>query len=1164
MERQPLEAEVPVHGLADANEMDVESQRAAAERGLEDDCGPAFFEEEEECAALLGRVREIFDEYKSRRGDEVQKVDFINETLPTAAEDAKGVAATFERMERIISIYQESPHLLHGYLESLLGPLMWLLEHLIPTATEVWHMEKLAEGGNASVATREVSYALGMSYDEYLLHGVLLAIAKTMKFGQRTELLQYVPQLIPSVAALFSAHSSDTLLCKAAVKVQQRLAMALLKGRSAPWRYHKRVTFLAHNLGESSMPDSRTLSNSGNNNEVGDDEGDDCVVEGVGLEDAIGLLLEAVCHKDTVVRWSAAKGVARVCSRLSRTMAEDVITAVLDVFDNEHSDSSWHGGLLAVAELCRRSILHPRHLSTIVQFTTRGLSFDLSKGTYSVGSHVRDAACYVCWSIARAYDADDIKEHVYKLSTSLVVTSLFDREVHVRRAAAAAFQESVGRLGNFPDGIRLITTMDFFSLASLQNAYLHVAPVVAENSAYRGCMLDVLVSNKLLHWDRRVRCCAAQALGRLAVHENTDVIRGIARELFDRTVDNSVAVRHGAILALAELVGELEPGVWPQEIIQQIAVLIPRVDAMRMFRSRGGEYVRQACCRLLASVARRRLPLPEAVEVPKLGGTLMRVKTLAKLQEFFDDTWRQILEWLQNDAAEAYEQFAEAYYSKFIAAFHGPVLERLLSGCMETHGPMERRGNFLAIGALPWAVISATPEPVPEANETEPYFMLVLRTAMEGTKLEQNREAQDAESRRNAVRSLTKTLLRIPAETAQLTAALYEQVIQHLLNALDDYAADRRGDVGSFVRLEAIDALPVVVEYGQRMGLCTSAVVLRVICALLKQAMEKLDKLRGRAVTALERVVHLRGVLPQVGADATEAHEMATVCEKELTVLCDALFLDPSSDKTSPHVVFTNLGQPLLGTELFAHPVAEGLVVSAGALSTHIMQPAVNALLHAFRVSSTESVRLSHALVEIAARYAHNERVVVPLCVTINRLIAAGVFDEARHMDLVEILRHELKHFAMNIHALLTLVGVLGDLCRSPVVEARESAWALSLVMLASRYPKVRARMGTDMYTSLLVLSAADSSTDFAQAVSHLTATQWDGSDAVEVRGARDKLYDMLRIARPQGRRWGRMRLKGGRRQAASLLGRICIWYRRPATERTTAHRKCGVAEWLA
>ena len=41
-----------------------------------------------------------------------------------------------------------------------------------------------------------------------------------------------------------------------------------------------------------------------------------------------------------------------------------------------------------------------------LQVLLKALVYDERKGSYSVGSHIRDAACYVCWSLARAFDPE--------------------------------------------------------------------------------------------------------------------------------------------------------------------------------------------------------------------------------------------------------------------------------------------------------------------------------------------------------------------------------------------------------------------------------------------------------------------------------------------------------------------------------------------------------------------------------------------------------------------------------------------------------------------------------------------------------------------------------------------------------------------------------------
>jgi hypothetical protein len=118
---------------------------------------------------------------------------------------------------------------------------------------------------------------------------------------------------------------------------------------------------------------------------------------------------------------------------------------------------------------------------------------------------VRDAACYVAWAFARAYEPSVMAPHVVELAPTLIITALFDRyvmnhqlrrtarsidavlttncehrEVNCRRAASAAFQENVGRQGSFPFGIDIIKLADYFTLSSRKNAYVTISVELAK------------------------------------------------------------------------------------------------------------------------------------------------------------------------------------------------------------------------------------------------------------------------------------------------------------------------------------------------------------------------------------------------------------------------------------------------------------------------------------------------------------------------------------------------------------------------------------------------------------------------------------------------------------------------------------------------------------
>lgn len=130
-----------------------------------------------------------------------------------------------------------------------------------------------------------------------------------------------------------------------------------------------------------------------------------------------------------------------------------------------------------------------------------------------MGANVRDAACYVCWAFARAYEAAVMEPHVRALAGGLVVMSVYDREVNCRRAASAAFQENVGRQGNYPNGIDIITTADYFTVSNVSRAYTEIAPTIFAFAEYQAPLLNHLLDDKVCARARVCSCvCTPQIL----------------------------------------------------------------------------------------------------------------------------------------------------------------------------------------------------------------------------------------------------------------------------------------------------------------------------------------------------------------------------------------------------------------------------------------------------------------------------------------------------------------------------------------------------------------------------------------------------------------------------------------------------------------------------
>ncbi|KEP63267.1 UNVERIFIED_CONTAM: beta-tubulin cofactor D, putative [Hammondia hammondi] len=379
--------------------------------------------------------------------------------------------------------------------------------------------------------------------------------------------------------------------------------------------------------------------------EAGEEPDEDVPEE---VEEVIGLLLERLSDRDSAVRWTASKSIARVVMQLPKEFADQVVVTVLDSLTSVPLSSSlsskrlWHGSCLALAELLRRGLVFLPRLAACCSCLRLAVAVEASASCgagdtigAAAGAALRDAACYAAWSLARSYyRTEALKAQVESLSHSLLLVALFDREVNCRRAAAAAFQELEGRQGGIPCGLTIVTIADFFALATRRSSYLRVAPRVASLSQDYALLLLQALSTLLLspHAEEELRVLGAASLKRIAVQYPKLAAEEVLSTVLDKAAapDEDFGTRHGALLGLTALTEALCGGVrnrdgvhstgegaesvircvvsedWegiPEKTQTEIRQLVLKVEKQRQYRGKGGDLIRVAVCKLIQSLA---------------------------------------------------------------------------------------------------------------------------------------------------------------------------------------------------------------------------------------------------------------------------------------------------------------------------------------------------------------------------------------------------------------------------------------------------------------------------------------------------------------------------------------------------------------------------------
>jgi hypothetical protein len=150
-----------------------------------------------------------------------------------------------------------------------------------------------------------------------------------------------------------------------------------------------------------------------------------------------------------------------------------------------------------------------------------------------------------------------------------------------------------------------------------------------------------------------------------------------------------------------------------------------------------------------------------------------------------------------DEACKSFDQFCRAYLGD---SSEGPFsdenslisdLRKLQNPSMNDANIAVTRGYNMAFGVFTKKLLL--------------YFSPDIIDVLAQNCVAKKRESDDAETRKQAVRSLVKAVATLGIEN--ISAAQRMLVLETLYKGFDDYAVDRRGDVGSWVRSESMIAL---------------------------------------------------------------------------------------------------------------------------------------------------------------------------------------------------------------------------------------------------------------------------------------------------------------------------------------------------------------------
>ncbi|XP_058465569.1 tubulin-specific chaperone D [Malaya genurostris] len=730
--------------------------------------------------------------------------------------------------------------------------------------------------------------------------GPLSGIACVLKHGKREDLLPFAEKLANTVLHQdYGQITKNFKIYKICIKISQRIGMIMLPPRIAKWRYQRGARSLLSNIPkeptETAFQREAPKLDDSSQDEAEYEDDEEVPAE---IEEIIERLLLGLKGNATIVRWSSAKGIGRITNRLPKTLGDEVVSSVIELINPMEQDAAWHGACLALAELARRGLLLPHRLNDIIPLLLQALVYDEMLGYRNVGQNIRDAACYMCWAFARAFHSTILQPFVEQIASALLVTAVFDREINCRRAASAAFQESVGRLGNFPHGIDILTMADFFSVAVRSNAFLQISDYIAQFDEYRRKLIDHLIERKINHWDTNIRELSALALSNFTRRDPVYMRDVVLPTLFDLTETTDLNARHGATLAIGEVIlslrrlcdenDGLETEMYiSKQIIERGGQLVIKFRQRGQFKGMSGSYMKHGCASFIRNCSEAELALSH--------------EQIESWQLLLDESVIDEKATTRELAVQAFSAFCTTYYRSEDPEKLTDLIDNYLRELRDTKLEHKAQGIASVLGALPKFMLELKLDVILAVFDEKTILPEMFAVGY-----------NHSEMRRDCIKGLANIVKTVGFDNDILNL---DKVYNVYMRALEEYAIDNRGDIGSWVREAGINALFQFLTCCPSKFL-TSILVQKALIAIAKQSVERIDKIRAVAGKTFVSLLYNKP-------------EMAHIAQK--TKLCD-IFPEDTTEILwlFPHHTFPLFIQ-LLDIPEYVNSIAEGLILSVGA-----------------------------------------------------------------------------------------------------------------------------------------------------------------------------------------------------------------------------------------